>query len=114
MVQGDGPTGITVKTLVSLLRIGDVKIVCMPGELFPELAYKTGESTGVSATVKEILGEDFMVMGLFDDEIGYIVPPKDFLLHDKNPYFEKASSGHYEETNSLGPQTAGILLDTLA
>jgi hypothetical protein len=44
LVQGDGPTGITVKTLVSLLRIGDVKIVCMPGELFPE---KTVEITTI-------------------------------------------------------------------
>jgi hypothetical protein len=46
---------------------------------------------------------------LGNDELGYIVPAFDFVLHEETPYLEKAAE-HYEETNSLGPQTEALLL----
>ena len=88
----------------------------MPGELFPELAYGEGEKLGVTATLKELLGDDFLVFGLCDDEIGYIVPPSDFMLNEKNPYLqavEGAGENRYEETNSVGPDAALRLLDAV-
>ncbi len=104
-----GEYGLAVKTSVSLMRLGDVYIVCLPGEIFPELVYGCGESLGVSASVGEIIVGEFTVVGLCDDEIGYIIPPADFLLDGENPYLEGAE-GHYEETNSVGPEAAEIIL----
>ncbi len=43
------------------------------------------------------------VIGLGQDEIGYVVPEYDYKLDPQNPYLEEASPGdHYEETNSVG------------
>jgi hypothetical protein len=35
------------------------------------------------------------------------VPGYNFILDDTVPYFDEAPGDHYEETNSLGPNTAG-------
>ena len=106
--------GLAVITSVSLLQLGDLSVVCIPGELFPELAYGKGELLGVKSTLDEMIDGDFIVAGLFDDEIGYIVPPSDFVLNEEAPYVssvEGSDENHYEETNSLGPLSAECILD---
>ena len=108
--------GLAVRTSVSLLQLGDLSLVCIPGEIFPELAYGKGQLLGVSSTIDELVAGDFLVVGLFDDEIGYIVPPSDFLLNEEEPYLssvEGSDENHYEETNSLGPLTAKLILDSV-
>ncbi len=116
--SGDGEYGLSVQTQVSVTRLGDLYMVSIPGELFPELAYGTGQQNGVEATVAELIKEDFILVGLCDDEIGYIVPPSDFLLDEENPYLsgtvDAKGEDHYEETNSLGPETAELLLEAIA
>ncbi len=115
--SGEGEYGLSIKTRVSLTRLGDLYIVSVPGELFPELAYGSGKQNGVAATISEIINDDFIVVGLCDDEIGYIVPPSDFLLNDVNPYIESVKSqygeNHYEETNTVGPLAAERLLSAI-
>ena len=49
--------------------------------------------------------ETLLIAGLCNDELGYIVPPGDFVLHDEVPYLESADD-HYEETNSTSRKTA--------
>jgi hypothetical protein len=44
-----------------------------------------------------------MVVGLANDELGYMVPPYDFRVSEKHPYFCQHGGDHYEETNSTGP-----------
>lgn len=118
LTKGEGTYGLSVATSVSLLRLGDLTVVCLPGELFPELAYGAGDVLGVTATLREILDEDFFVIGLCDDEVGYIVPPSDFLVHETDPYLstvtDETGENHYEETNSVGPETAERLLSAVA
>ena len=57
-----------------------------------------------------------LIVGLSNDELGYIVPPSDFLLNEDLPYLErtqdKRGEDHYEETNSTGPETGRIILET--
>ncbi len=114
---GEGPYGLSVNTQVSLTRLDDLYIVSIPGELFPELAYGEGSTLGVTQTLRELIGE-FIVVGLCDDEIGYIVPPSDFLLDEDDPYLTEAKEPngkkHYEETNSVGPDVAERLLAAIA
>ncbi|MFC1610465.1 neutral/alkaline non-lysosomal ceramidase N-terminal domain-containing protein [Myxococcota bacterium] len=49
-------------------------------------------------------GEIKMVFGLTPDELGYIIPPFDFILDERSPYVEEAFDEYYEETNSIGVQ----------
>lgn len=114
------PLGHGLKSEISYFEIDTLKILMLPGELFPELAYggylSAEESgTGLGRVVNptplaEIVGGDVIFIGLANDEVGYIIPPNDFVLDEKVPYIncprDAHERRHYEETNSLGPKTA--------
>lgn len=118
---GTGRLGLGLKTEMTYMEIGSLKMALIPGELFPELAYggylsaeESAEGKGPEINPKplcEIVGdENLLIFGLANDEIGYIVAPNDFCLHPEIPYMDKTmdrlNRRHYEETNSLGPNTA--------
>ena len=54
-----------------------------------------------------------MTFGLTFDFVGYIVPPYNWVLSDKSPYFMEAEGDHYEETNSIGPLAAPQIVGTM-
>ena len=58
----------------------------------------------------EVGYDNLLVIGLANDELGYIVPPSDFLLNEEVPYLLKtmddSGENHYEETNSVGEECA--------
>ena len=114
-----------ISSEVGYLELGKNRIgaFLIPGELFPELWNGEFLSAEESATGKKaeykILRDmcscdHQFVIGLCNDELGYILPDNDFLLHEKTPYIEKATDrfdrSHYEETNSTGPNTARTIL----
>ncbi len=124
--EGDSGTGYLVRSEMSLLRLGDLHIAMIPGEIFPELVwggnYHTYGTGGENPTpLVEIAAgygvEKLLILGMCDDELGYIVPPSDFLVHPDAPYLEKikdtTGENHYEETNSTGPVTAHTIAETL-
>lgn len=115
-------TGYAVETELSVLRLGDLTIALIPGEIFPELvqggAYGDANPNGVNPrSLREIAADygmnELLVIGLCNDEIGYIVPPSDFLLNEEAPYLSKTmdykGENHYEETNSVGPACADAI-----
>lgn len=121
------PNSLLILTEMNYFEIGDIKILTIPGELFPELAYGgylgadesssgMGEEFNPVPLTEIAQNEKLMIVGVCNDEIGYIVPPNDFLLHDTLPYFERAydrfNRKHYEEQNSLGIKTAHKIADT--
>lgn len=105
----------------------DVAMFLIPGELFPELY--TGEflppeeaGTHRKSSYKKVLSEmtdckHKFVIGLCNDELGYILAENDFVLHESLPYINNGKDdmdrGHYEETNSTGPNTAGTILNAV-
>ena len=118
-----------LKTEISYYEIDTLKILMLPCELFPELAYGGYLSAEESAEgeppeinpppLTEIAeADDLLIFGLANDEIGYVIPPNDFLLNEKVPYLDKAidrlGRRHYEETNSMGPETAAYIAEALA
>lgn len=122
--KGEGTTGYSVKTELCLLQIGDILIALLPGEIFPELVLggmyaRTVKEAVNPEPLKDIAErygyENLLIIGLANDELGYIVPPSDFLLNEKLPYIERATDGrgedHYEETNSVGPECAGKIAE---
>ena len=126
-VPARSATGYGVKTELGVLKIGELALALIPGEIFPELVYgeEYGDANpdGVNPTpLAEIAAEqgieNLLIVGLANDEIGYIVTPSDFLLNEQLPYLERIvdykGENHYEETNSTGPNAAGAIADAFA
>ena len=101
-------------TEISLLQIGEINFLLIPGEIFPELvwggSYQNNEvkhknPLSLSAIAEKYNINNLIIIGLANDEVGYIVPPSDYMLNDKYPYINDATDSrgenHYEETNSL-------------
>ncbi len=120
---------LALKTEISYYEIDDVKILMLPCELFPELAYggyldEENSAQGISPDINPLplteIAQDgnLLIFGLANDELGYVLPPNDFMLNEKSPYIDKAidrfGRRHYEETNSMGPKTAQIIADNFA
>ena len=117
-------TQVTIDTEMTYLKIGEKQILLIPGELFPELAYGDDSNLKVAAPEKKLptlcslFGDDLLIFGLANDEIGYIVAPENFVLSEKKPYMDTTidinGENHYEETNSAGPLTAQRIYETAA
>jgi len=121
---GNSKLGYSLLTEMTYLNLGGLEMLFLPCELFPELAYggylsAEESSTGLGGEVNptplcEIAGNaDLLIFNLINDMTGYVVPPNDWHLHSETPYIDggKDHSGrkHYEETNSLGPNTAATV-----
>jgi hypothetical protein len=124
-------------TEVNVIDVGPIRMLTVPGEILPELAIggfdgshtQIGEYTDPIVDLerdnaadlslapegpflKEQMGAEMnWIIGLGNDELGYIIPEYNFILDDRVPYLVEASGDHYEETNSLGPRTAPLLME---
>lgn len=123
-----------ILTEVSVLNIGPIQFLAMPGEVLPEVAIGGYDGSYVNAPGKSVItrpdaenppdlslapqgpylkdemtGGYNWVIGLANDEVGYIIPAYNFVLDDNAPYVIEAGGDHYEETRSLGPDTADLL-----
>ena len=115
-----------LKTEISILQISDITFLLIPGEIFPELVYggsvinpesdKTNPETILEIASKNNV-KNLIIIGLCNDEIGYIVPPSDFLVNNEYPYLKEYTDSlgrnHYEETNSVGPNAAYELIKAI-
>lgn len=80
----------TIPTELTAIRLGDVVIVTVPGEIFPELAREIYDA--IEAPHK-------IMIGLGNDELGYIIPEKAWDPKD------------YEESMSIGPKTGTVVVE---
>lgn len=103
------------KSEVSIITLGELGIGCIPGEIYPELLLgKVSEKPEKEADYQDAVTEvDWFqkwkipyktVIGLANDEIGYILPKKQW--DEKPPFAYGSKSAPYGEINSLGPDTA--------
>lgn len=128
---------VEILTEVTLLRIGDIEIQSVPGELFPEFAvggykepyeYSFGRSiispdnkyppdlskAPEGPYVRDIMkGKVKLISVLCNDSIGYLVPEYDYKISESNPYLESAPGEHYEETRSIGVKQIEIMLQKI-
>ena len=114
MIKGeDGKT--KVATEIGFVQIGSQKVVMMPGEISQDLVAGGASLTKQGSinhrdftekTVYELFGEDTIVFGLANDAIGYVVPDNDYCM---GLVFD-----HYQETLSLGKNTASFLMSNYA
>lgn len=121
----DSRTGYAAVSEMSLIRLGDIVLTLVPGEIFPELVsgQRYGDASVENSNPTPLLetaishgAEQVLIIGLANDELGYIVPPSDFFVNDTNPYLERKEDSrqedHYEETNSVGPNSAWAVAKT--
>lgn len=108
--------GYLLHSEVTAIRLGNVTLALMPGEVFPELISGTGNNqdpTPYADIAAQHGQENVVFVGLANDELGYIIPPSDYVLAEDAPYFKEAEGDHYEETNSVGIDCAADLADAL-
>lgn len=122
-----------VETEVSLLDIGPLRLLGIPAEIFPELVVggydgryrgkwplldpKNPDPPDLSKAPKgpylkgQMGGGVNFVVGLANDEIGYLVPGYDFKIRDNLTLLPRMPGHHYEETNSIGPKATDLVVD---
>ncbi|MCL2530804.1 MAG: hypothetical protein FWE40_01440 [Oscillospiraceae bacterium] len=121
---GNSKLGYSILTEMTYLNLGGLEMLFLPCELFPELAYggylnADESSTGLGGEINPMplcdIAEnpDLLIFNLINDMTGYVVPPNDWHLHEETPYVDggrdRSGRKHYEETNSLGPNTAATI-----
>jgi len=118
-----GMTGwFKTRSEIAAFELGPASFICVPGEIYPEI---------VNGGVEAPEGQDFQmspvedpglralmpgthrfVLGLSNDEIGYILPKSQWDV--EAPYTYGRDNAPYGEENSLGPETASILYQEFA
>jgi hypothetical protein len=90
-------------TEAGLIKIGDVWLATIPGELLPRLGKQ------IKTELKQAGAKIAGVVCLANDELGYILPADDFIFPKDwlNP------GAQYEESMSVGPDTAPLLMNAL-
>ena len=100
---------------IDVIRIGNVEVLTCPGELYPEIAeggIETPEGADYPiAPVEEpplrevMAGKMNLVVGLANDELGYIIPKSQW--DKESPYaYGRTDRPQYGEENSGGPEVA--------
>jgi hypothetical protein len=113
---------ISVETEVAYLRLGELHVACIPGELYPELVYGRFQDpvepgadfpdAPLETPVMKLLpGDKTLVIGLANDEIGYIIPKRQW--DDRPPFAYGRNKSQYGEINSCGPEIAPIVMKAL-
>jgi hypothetical protein len=87
------PLGEDMRTELNVVKIGYIEMVTVPGELLPKLGHQLTETM--------MTGKYNIIIGLGNDELGYIIP------------FEDWDPTKYEESMSVGRETGPIILDAL-
>lgn len=111
-------TPLCVRSEIAWLRLGDLDVAGIPGEIYPELvldkvqdpadpAADFPKAAVEPAIYKQLPGPHRLIIGLANDELGYIIPKRQW--DEKPPFCYGRKNSQYGEVNSLGPETAPIL-----
>jgi hypothetical protein len=117
-MEGD----IAIATEVAYIRAGDLHIAGIPGELYPELVYGQYQSPAEPnadfpdaptepPVMASLPGSKTMIFGLANDEVGYIIPKRQW--DNAAPFAYGRTEEQYGEVNSVGPEVAPILMQAL-
>jgi hypothetical protein len=107
-----------VRSEIALLRLGELEVAAIPGEIYPELVLGKvqdpadpgadfPDAPAEPAVYAQMRGPHRMLIGLANDELGYIIPKRQW--DEKPPYCYGRKDRQYGEINSLGPETAPLL-----
>jgi hypothetical protein len=114
----DSGKPVALRTEVGWLRLGELEVAAIPGEIYPELVLDRVQDPpdpGADfrdapiepAIYKQMRSPYRMIIGLANDEIGYIIPKRQW--DEKAPYCYGRKKTQYGEINSVGPEAAAIV-----
>lgn len=109
---------LCLRTEIAWLRLGELEVAAIPGEIYPELVLDRVQNPADAgadfpdapiepAIYGQMAGPHRMLIGLANDEIGYILPKRQW--DEKPPYCYGRTRSQYGEENSIGPDAAPIL-----
>jgi Neutral/alkaline non-lysosomal ceramidase, N-terminal len=112
-----------VRTELGYLKLGELEVAIIPGEIYPELVLgKVQDPVDPGADFPDapiepsiygnFTGKYRMLIGLGNDEIGYILPKRQW--DAKAPYCYGRKKAQYGEENSIGPEAGPILCKAFA
>ncbi len=118
--QIDPKVRLAIETEVGWMKLGSLEIAAIPGEIYPELVLSKVQNPadknadfpnapiepGIYAQMKS---PHRMIVGLANDEIGYILPKRQW--DEKPPYCYGRKRAQYGEENSLGPETGPLVCE---
>jgi hypothetical protein len=110
-----------VRTEVARLQLGELAVAVIPGEIYPELVLgKVQDPADPGADFPDapiepsifgsMPGPYRMIVGLGNDELGYILPKRQW--DEKPPFTYGQKKTPYGEVNSLGPDTGPLICAT--
>ncbi len=109
---------VAVKTELGYLKLGDLEVAVIPGEIYPELVLgKVQDPVDPGADFPDAViepsiygqlkGKHRMLIGLGNDELGYFIPKRQW--DEKPPFCYGLKKAQYGEQNSVGPDAAPII-----
>ena len=111
----------SLKTEVAVVDLGPAVWALIPGELYPELALggiqkpqdAGADFQGASEepALRRLSDRPLFLIGLANDELGYIIPKSQW--DNEPPYAYGRDEAQYGEKNSVGPETAPLILAAL-
>jgi hypothetical protein len=113
-----GKERAALRTEIAWLRLGELDVAVIPGEIYPELVLgKVPHPADPAADFPDapiepsiygqLAGPYRMIVGLGNDELGYVLPKRQW--DEKPPFTYGQTKAPYGEVNSLGPDTAPLL-----
>jgi len=111
---------LAIRTELTYLKLGDLEIACIPGEIYPELVLgKVPDPAEKGADFPDapvepsiyaqLKAKHRMLIGLASDEVGYILPKRQW--DEAAPFCYGLKRAPYGEVNSLGPETAPLICE---
>ncbi len=122
-VPFDVPTGKEIQSEVNAINLGPAQILGVPGEIYPELVnggIQNPQDPGADfqGALREepplrflMKGRYKFVLGLANDEVGYIIPKSQW--DEKPPYAYGRKEPQYGEINSCGYDVAPVITSAL-
>ncbi len=109
---------VAIRTEVGYMKLGELEIAVIPGEIYPELVLGKVQdpvdpgadypaATAEPAVYSQLKAKHRMLIGLGNDELGYFIPKRQW--DEKAPYCYGLKKSQYGEQNSVGPDAANII-----
>jgi len=116
--KGSAQGRLCVKAEIGYLKLGELEVAAIPGEIYPELVLGKVQDPAdpgadfpdapIEPSIYQALSAPHrMLIGLANDELGYIIPKRQW--DEKAPFCYGRKTSQYGEVNSLGPETAPLL-----
>ena len=120
--RGTKRDSMCVRTEVGYLKLGELSVACIPGEIYPELVYGKFQdppepnadfpNAPLEKHVEQLLPDKkLLLFGLANDELGYIIPKRQW--DQKPPYAYGRKKSQYGEVNSCGDHIAPLIMEAL-